>query len=513
LDTRSVTATNIKKNEAEYCGKIPLHQTNLIQPHGVLLVIDSENLIIHQVSENTFEHLGIEYGKLVNTSLEEYINDVQLQSLRIRLQHPGVGKIPLLLTFNEVEVLTMLQIEETFFIAELERIEKSTTQNSFVDIYQEIKFIMSEIDKKQNTDEAAHLIARELKKLSGFDKVMIYKFDEDWNGEVIAEDAEEGMESYLGLKFPASDIPPQARELYKKTPYRLIPNVNYAPVKLYPIINPITGTFINLTNSSLRSVASVHIEYLRNMEVSASMSTRILKDGELWGLIACHNKTPKYLSYQVCSMFEILSSIISSKFSALHNNNVFQFKSNQQIQITGIMEGIYRKRDLLDGLIDQQKDLMDLLQADGVAISMNKQIELFGKSPDQYEVKELIYWLQANNIQKLYHHPSLTNEYDNAINFSQIASGLLALPIHADKGCYILAFRQEVIQKIDWGGNPNEAVQFEKDSLQYHPRNSFQLWQETVFNKSIPWKVEELEIAEDFRNRIIEYVLINHDIN
>src|SRR5439155_4932601 len=132
--------------------------------------------------------------------------------------------------------------------------------------------------------------------------VMIYQFDNNWNGTVIAEAMEAGMDSYLGLKFPASDIPKQAREMYRKNPYRFIPDVDYQPVRLYPVLNPVSGGFTDLTDSNLRSVAGVHLEYLRNMQVMASMSTRIVKEDQLWGLISCHHRTAKYLSYQMCSL-------------------------------------------------------------------------------------------------------------------------------------------------------------------------------------------------------------------
>lgn len=366
---------------------------------------------------------------------------------------------------------------------------------------------MAELEGAKTTDETCAIIARELKRISGFDKIMIYQFDEEWNGEVIAEELEEGMEAYLGLKFPASDVPKQARELYRQTPYRFIPNVDYQAVKLYPVINPLTHAFTNFTNCNLRSVAGVHLEYLRNMNVAASMSTRILKDGQLWGLIACHHRTPKYLSYQQCSLFEMLSSVVTNKLMAVQYHDAYHSKTDLQDHLTRIMEAVYRKNDLIGGLIEQQAALLKLLGAEGFVISNTKITELFGETPTQQEVEELIYWLQSSTVNKLYHQPSISTLFDNAEAYAKTCSGLLALPIQPDKGFYLLAFRSEAVQKINWGGNPNEAVQFEKDKTTYHPRNSFKLWQETVYNKSIPWSEDQLFIAERLRNLIIEFVL------
>jgi two-component system, chemotaxis family, sensor kinase Cph1 len=506
VDTTN-TAAIIKKNEAEVCGRVPLHQTNQIQPHGAVLVVKTDDLTILQASENSESFTGVPVEKLVETSLGQYISSSQLIALQVRLKSAAMDKVPLVLTINNVDVLALFQPQQPYVIIELESLQKSADQDSFVDIYQEVKYVMAELDGAKTTVETCAIVTKELKRISGFDKIMIYRFDEDWNGEVIAEEMEEGMEAYLGLKFPASDVPKQARELYRKTPYRLIPNVNYQPEKLYPVINPITHAFTDLTNCNLRSVAGVHLEYLRNMQVAASMSTRILKDGQLWGLIACHHRTPKYLPYQVCSLFEMLSSVVTNKIMAVQYHDAYHSKSDLQLKLSGIIESVYRKNDLISGLISQQTELLELLNADGFAISNKKHTESFGETPSRVEVEELIYWLQSNNVTKLYQQPQLSRVFDGADIYAKTSSGLLALPIQPEKGYYMLAFRAEAVQKINWGGNPNEAVQFEKDQKNYHPRNSFKLWQETVYNKSIPWNEEQLIVAERLRNFVVEYLL------
>lgn len=506
MDTAS-TAAIIKKNETEVCGRVPLHLTNQIQPHGAVLVLKAEGLTILQASENIEQFIGVPVAKLVDTSIEHYIPANQFSALQMRLKSAAVDKVPLVLTINGTDLLALFLPQEPYFIIELEPVQKSAEQDSFVDIYQEVKYVMAELDGAKTTDETCAIVARELKRISGFDKIMIYRFDENWNGEVIAEEKEEGMEAYLGLKFPASDVPKQARELYRKTPYRLIPNVNYQPEKLYPVINSLTHAFTDLTNCNLRSVAAVHLEYLRNMNVSASMSTRILKDGQLWGLIACHHRTPKYLPYQVCSLFEMLSSVVTNKIVAVQYHDAYHFKSDLQLKLSRIMEVVYRKNDLMSGLINQEKEVLELFEADGFVVRNNKQTEYFGETPTRLEIDDLIYWLQSQNVNKLYHQPNLSGVFENAEAYAKRCSGLLALPIQPEKGFYILIFRAEAVQNINWGGNPNEAVQFEKDQKNYHPRNSFKLWQETVYNKCAPWNEEQLDISERLRNIVIEFVL------
>lgn len=493
--------TKIRNFDAEFCGKVPLHQTNLIQPHGVLLIVKKDDFTILQASENAAALFGMPVTEVVTRPLTSFLSAQDADRLP-RLFHRHLpGRLPIPLTVNGNRLLAIAEQQPDYLVLEIENPQGAEgTEASFLSVYQDIKIAMAAIEACTTTKETCTVVAKELKKLSGFDKVMVYCFDKDWNGDVVAEEMEEGMESYLGLKFPASDIPRQARELYKLSPYRLIPTIDYEPVKLYPVINPLTNAFTDLSASNLRSVAGVHIEYLRNMQVTASMSTRILKDGELWGLIACHHRTAKYLSYEMCSVFELLSGIITAKIAAVQNRDSYRYKMEKQALQQKIMQRVLSN----GGLVAEKEDLLDLLDADGIAITTNQQVEMAGHTPAQQEIEDLVFWLQANSITGLYHQPSLSAVYEAAENFARTSSGLLALPVEVDKGYFVLAFRAEAVQKINWGGNPNEAVQFESGSTRYHPRASFKSWQQTVRQTALAWKTETLDIAETIRSFLLE---------
>jgi len=492
--------------EAEFCGRVPLNQTNLIQPHGILLVVEKSELRIIQASENVDQAVGKDVKSVVGTSLQTILSADETARLVNQFQKPVTDKLPFTLTLPGGNYLALVQSWEKHFIFELERISEQTP-DTFLKVYQELKYAMNAVERAGNLEDTCQAAAEELKKISGFDKIMIYKFDPDWNGDVIAEVKEEGMDSYLGLKFPASDIPKQARELYRTTPYRLIPSVNYEPVKLYPVINLVTNAFTDLSATNLRSVAAVHIEYLKNMGVVASMSTRILVNGKLWGLISCHHREAKYLSFDLCAIFELLSNIISAKIAAMEQHDAYEYRSRMQGIFTQLLEEVYRDGDLSQSFLHNQDDFMKLLNADGVAYIWNKQIYAFGKTPAATDIADLVLWLQSGSVNRLYHNPSLSTAFEPAGGYADTASGILALPIHPEKGSYIIAFRAEAVQKVNWGGNPNEAVQFEADGKKYHPRASFNLWQQTVAHTSIPWKEEEMAIAESFRNFVVEYTL------
>lgn len=499
---------NIRNKDAEFCGKVPLHQTNLIQPHGILLIVAKEDLNILQVSENCTNLIGKPAMEVAGTPLSHYITAGETALLHAHFSIPVEGKVPLLFTFEQhgglKKFLALVQAQPGYYIIEIEK-EPVSAENSFVVIYQELKFAIAAIETATTIDEAARIVVQELKRISSFDKVMVYRFDEAWNGTVIAEAMEAGMDSYLGLKFPASDIPKQARDMYRKNAYRFIPDAAYTPVRLYPVLNPVTGGFTDLTDSNLRSVAGVHIEYLRNMNVAASMSTRIMKDGELWGLIACHHRSAKFFSYHLCALFELLSTIISAKVASLEQRKTYGLKSGMQALYVSVVEKIYSSSDLMEGLYGQRHELLEMLNADGVAVVLFNEVHLFGITPIAADVEDLVFWLQANNIHTLYQAANLSAVYEGAAHYAAEASGLLALPLQPQNGDYVLAFRQEAIRNVAWGGNPAEAITLEPDGKKYHPRYSFAKWKETVQQQAIPWNSEELETAEQLLNFLVTY--------
>jgi two-component system, chemotaxis family, sensor kinase Cph1 len=503
--------SNRKNYDSQFCGSLPLHQINLIQPHGALIVLNNEHRII-QVSENIEKFVGIDANELLNTQISNYIPKDQF-SIFSESAGKGIKKIPLTLSFSvgaeKRAVHALVHVKEEYLVMELEKISADQPAfSSFTDVYQQLKFAMAAIDAASNIEELCKTAADELKKLSGFDKVMIYRFDKDWNGTVLAERMEPGMESYLGLVFPASDIPKQARQLYLSNPYRLIPNREYQPVKLYPVINPITNGFLDLSEVGIRAVPSVHLEYMKNMGISASMSTRILnRNNILWGLISCHHLQPQYLSYEICTIFELLSTIISARIAALQVQEEYGFYSGLQTLQSQLVKQVYSENSLLDGLLRDQQALLNLLNADGVVVRYNKRFESKGRTPSPDDVEDLILWLKSLDISKVYHEESLSDVYERATAYTETGSGILVIPIQPQKGDYIIFFRQEVVQKINWGGNPEEAINFEKHSQNYHPRNSFRIWQQTLAHTSLPWKSYEVNIAEQFRNFMLEYIV------
>lgn len=496
---------NLPNYDATFCGKLPLHQTNLIQPHGFLFVLDADSFDILQISDNVQELLSKEPAVLVGTAFKKVVDEnsfVQLQQVTrqatgakqpIRLNlASGDAFIPCSGLVHEKGGLLLVEV--------LNPLLADGKGRSFLDAYQDIRTLMHETTRSGNLTAFAVAVARVMRRLSGFDKVMVYSFDADWNGTVIAEEKAEAMVSYLGLRFPASDIPKPARDLYLKNPYRFIPNSGYKPVKLFPLLNPNTHTLTDLSGCDLRSVAAVHLEYLKNMEVTASLSLRLVHNGRLWGLVSCHHRTPLYLSFETLGFFELLSDIISAELSIVVNNYVAGKQQALQGRLTQLVSKLHNEDSLQTALEKNAPEVQQLLGAGGLAYNLNGHVQYSGQAPEENDLHRLFYWLQVQSPQELVHLPSLPHIFEEAASFAAVGSGMLALPVVPDKGNFVVAFRPEAIEEVSWGGNPHEALQFEADGKTYHPRHSFNVWKQTVRNTAKPWSVEELTVAEAFRN-------------
>ena len=334
MTNNNINFSGRKDYDSDFCGSIPLNFINLIQAHGVLLVLQRNSYTIIQASENTEQILGIAAPNLVQQPLQSLIGEEQLMlltskldrwdtnryiSVRLQWQSSGVSK-----TFSAT-----VHIREKYLLLELEEVIQEASGNSFAATYQDISYVISSLKEAKSVEEVSEIAVAELYRLSGFDRIMVYKFDENWNGSVIAEAQSEDMaESYLGLHFPASDVPRQARDLYFKTPYRIIPDISAAPARLYPVINPLISSLSDISDCTLRAVPLVHIEYLQNMGVMASMSTPIIVDNQLWGLISCHHRSPKPVSFELRTSFEVISGIIASQLSAREKENRFHYRSH-----------------------------------------------------------------------------------------------------------------------------------------------------------------------------------------
>ncbi|WP_437918510.1 GAF domain-containing protein [Sphingobacterium sp. LRF_L2] len=487
--------------DSGFCGNLPIHHINTIQPHGAVILVDKHDLTVVQVSVNIVEYFLLEVQEIIGRKLD----DLTGLSIEDFLQGFGDGKKKRISLKIEPAHHTMSAwiMEHThYYFIEIQ--PESDTYDSKFSGVQEVRELVDTLDTTNELQEACDLIVVELKRMLGIDGVMMYKFDADWNGTVISEVKTNGLEPYLGVTFPASDVPKQARELYLRNPIRLIPNRKYEPARLYPVINPLTNAFTDLSTCFLRGVSDVHLEYLRNMGVVGSMSLRVLHNGKLWGLISCNHSSPYELSFEDCTNLALLTNVISTKISSIINSREYQFVSNLQRDRNTIIDNVY-KLGLEKGLFDGPQNILNLFDASGtVLFSEGKQFHR-GSVPNRDFLDNIFLWLQAKNINQVYSTHHLVGDLEEAEEVHEITSGMLVIPISNRGAEYIVCFRPEFIKTIEWGGNPHETVNFEEGGLVYHPRNSFKIWMETVHQTAKPWHEQELQIANSIRSFLLEH--------
>ncbi|MBI4781282.1 MAG: GAF domain-containing protein [Oscillatoriophycideae cyanobacterium NC_groundwater_1537_Pr4_S-0.65um_50_18] len=496
------------------CDREPIHIPGLVQPHGVLLVLHSSTLEILQVSRNTLELLDRTAEELLGQPLAGLLGDEQVKLIQRCLAKDFESVNPLNLSIERQHQSLafdgIVHRLDAFILLELEpNIIESHT--NFFDFYHQMKGAITRIQKAPTLLEMCQEVVEEVRQITGFDRVMVYQFDAEGSGSVIAEDTIHET-PYLGLRYPSSDIPQQARHLYTLNWLRLIPDVSYQPVALAPVNNPVTQQPLDLSLSVLRSVSPLHLEYLQNMGVTASMSISLIQDQKLWGLIACHHSSPKYISYNIRTVCEFIGQVMSIELANKAASEDSDYKVHIKTLQTQFIEALSQTEHFLNGIMQLETELLQLVNATGAVLCSGSQCICVGETPAEADVRALLDWMKPHFVQSLFETRSLSKAYPAAESFQAIASGVLALEISKVHHNYILWFRPEVIQTVNWGGNPNKPVEVLADnSLRMSPRRSFDLWQETVRASALPWKPCEIAAVIELRSLLVGVVLRQAD--
>jgi two-component system, chemotaxis family, sensor kinase Cph1 len=524
--------------ELTNCDREPIQIPNAIQAHGILITFTETDLTILQVSQNCQAFLGMKLGDLLGKSLAVVMSQQTLVTIRgcidtdfehvnplrlsLQVQGESRGFEGIVYRSDGVIVLELEAIstndlpQQSTAILASDALAQMLRQGHAVDFFDFYKFVKTPLGRIQNTQTLAELATQTvttIRNLTGFDRVMLYRFDDDGAGHVIAENKLEGTASFVGLRYPASDIPKQAKELYRINLLRIIPDIFYEPVLLEPTLNPMTGAPLDLSLSMLRSVSPMHTEYLSNFGVRASMSISVLRERQLWGLIACHHYTPRQLSYETRTICEFLGQVISVEIGSKVDAEDLDYQLQIQAAQVRFVETIVNCQNLMAGFTQNPQDLCEIVGATGVVFCELDRIACFGKTPPDTAIPDLLTWVDTQiGENAIYSTNLLVSEYPPLMPSKDIASGLLALRVSQIHRTYLLWFRPEVIQTIEWGGEPNKPVESEEDhQLRMTPRKSFERWKQTVQLRSLPWKVYEIEAALALRVEITGIVLQKAD--
>ena len=496
------------------CASEPIHIPGGIQPHGFLFSVDHDGAIL-QASENVEALTGTTAQQLLGTPLSAVLGSAATMIARAldTLDTEGVplyvGSIddpralkndsgefsaprsPLAIVAHRLGGIAIVELEPA----------RGTT-DVFSSMYPLVRTFINSLQNVQSVDDLARLAAQEIQRITGYGRTLVYNFDADGNGHVLAETIEPGYPSYLDQRFPASDIPEQARALYLRNRIRLIADANYTPARLVPPLHPHSGKPTDLTHASLRSVSPVHIQYMKNMGTWSSMSMSIVVRGKLWGLISCHHETPRVPPFEVRTACEHVAQVLSLQIEAKEDHAEAQLRLALRQRLSRLLASMANTDNFIGALADEPSGLLGLTDATGAAIVFDGRTVLIGSTPPEATVDDLVAWLDAKN-DDVFSTDDLASAWNRPVDPDN--AGILVLSISKLFRNYVIWFRAEVVRTVKWAGDPRAKLASLSASLS--PRESFDTWTEVARGRSRPWRPAELEIAAEFRTAMLGIVL------
>ena len=477
-----------KYSTLENCESEPLSFLGSIQPFGVLIVYNFQNDIVTFCSKNATNELGI---TLENILGKNYKNLKNLLGIRLDVKqllknksNNNLSSSNLRLNNNDYS-LTIKRMDD-HLLFEFEHLPDGVEAQH--DFYLRTNDFINKINQAESFYEFSMSVADEIRRIIGYDRVMIYRFDPDFNGEVYAESKNADLEPYLGLNYPHTDIPAQARELYKKQSIRMIPDVNYIPEPILALDDESTYQDLDISKSILRSVSPIHIKYLKNMGVSATLTISIMINEQLWGMIACHNYSPKKVL-----LYNRTSALMQSEFYAAQIHRWERSEEYNKVQekehiYQTILEEVVRSGNSFES-VSSTPYFLGLTDATGGAILRDGKVHTCGETPDVDFIERIQDYMKSNN-ERVFLSNTFSDYLKEAKKFQKIASGVLYFSLHKESDSAVIWFRKQLSEGKKWGGNPNDQAEKLKS---LSPRNSFKTWEEDVEGKSAKWFAHEIQ--------------------
>jgi diguanylate cyclase (GGDEF)-like protein/PAS domain S-box-containing protein len=483
------------------CASEPIHQIGNIQPQGFMLVAsaDSPHQIL-QASNNLEGLLSLTAQQVLNQPLVEVLGEAalkQVEKLALVAKSKLTASGTLKITGKECvqEVKAHLYFSDGMLVLELAPEDDERRENNLAQLMLEFQESLLNTAADTNLFQYFDEIASLVRSLTSYDSVMVYRFDSNWDGEIISQERVDSAPSFLGHHFPASDIPPQARRLYTSNLVRIVADVNAVPVPIMPALNPITQQPLDLTYSALRSLSPIHIEYLRNIEVSASMVISLMQNGRLWGMIACHHLSAKNVSLAMREAAIFISRMVSGKLSSIEalEQSAKVAEANRIVSDLLNYISVDTERNILNRLLPE---LMTLLNATGIIMMVDGKRCLHGTVPDSSALDALLHWLGSQPPSQIFSCDQLGKLFPPAAAYADISSGILTTPLSTDMSSCIIWLRSEKPRTVKWAGNYKSGLTQNSDGdYRLTPRKSFEIWTEQWRGRSVSWSKVETGIA------------------
>ena len=494
--------TNELSSLVTQCDKEPIHLLGRIQNHGFMIIVDKAGVVTH-FSENLDSFANVSGDKLLGDTLWDLLDRKLVHAIRgAQSQAMILGKAAYL------HSVSIPHCKDTFdlcihqstehLILEFEKLESSGKYEGV------ITALMAQISMFPELEDLYQGLVESVRTATGHDRVMLYQFLADGSGEVVAESTTSDMAPFLGLRYPASDIPRQARLLYKKNLIRTITDVNGETHRIIGKDSEDTSP-IDLSLSRLRAVSEVHIQYLKNMKVGASMSISLIVDGELWGLIACHHNTKKIIPSRLVSQLELFSAMFSLELSKRLVNERIKVSEKANSTFARVLSNLSLGSSLNNAIVEQLPLLKSLIDIDGIGCIFSSEYSKAGFALSSRKIKRFIDILAELPGEEIHQFDNLAAIDDDLAD--ENVSGILALKISSQPMDYIFLFRNSVVKEVYWAGNPEKRVELKEGKEILTPRASFDKWIETNESTATPWTTLDIERAKSIRLGVMELTI------
>ena len=506
------------------CERELIHLAGSVQPHGVLLLLSAGDLVVLQASRNCAAVLGLAAEALLEKPLSAV--DAGLAEQVLKLLPDWAGEPLPLLTQAMVAGKSSL-LEGTVHLApgggvalELEPLvaaagAPTAMELDTVTLQEHIARSVQRYTAAASTGALADAIVQSVRDLTGYDRVMVYRFDPDGHGKIIAEARDPRLESLLGHHYPASDIPQRARELYLKNRVRMLVDVNYEPQALVPPLRPDTGEPLDMSLCHLRSMSPLHLQYLRNMGVTGTLVASLVREGKLWGLIAAHHYSPRHLRLALRAAVDLLAEVASTRIAAIENYAHAQVALMVRRLEQRLIEATSTEGDWRLALFRNPRTLMQPLEATGAALFQGDEIMTTGEVPSTPELRALCQWVDAQppaaDADSPFGHSAVGKAHPSLASLTPTASGVLAVKLSTSRPDYLMWFRKEQLLTVTWAGDPYKPV-IGNDPLQLSPRRSFEAWSEIVRGTALPWSNAERMMARAIGLALVDIIVQVHAV-
>ncbi|MBB4265425.1 GAF domain-containing protein [Roseospira visakhapatnamensis] len=524
------TATDLPTVDLSECDQEPIHLLELVQGHGCLLVVGGDSLCVRQVSENARDLLGQSAEDVLGRPLTAVLDDLavaDLEALREDVPWPenrsigfyarprtsvaGGGRLRVTAHRRGGEGAERGH-ERPDLIVEVESVPETDEEDAEL-TYEAESIALASLTEGENLYQLLNQAVHGIAGLTDYDRVMAYMFHEDWSGEIVAECCNPDMTPFLGLRYPASDIPAQARQLYLSMLLRVIVDVDGLNVPMHRAPSAVGEPPLDLGGAILRSVSSYHIEYLRNMGVKATLVASLVVDGELWGLIACHHDTRKEVPWYRREAVSRVAARLSDRIAdilSLQRTRVRR-RSKRFLVLLGL--ALAENANPVHTLFFGTPRLSDVVRCQGLALVVGDRVVTCGEAPPV----EVLPALMARAAEHAEDGRFVSHDLVGGGLFDDMpvgsSRGMLAV-FPGDGGRLALAcFRGEVVREVHWGGDPNKPVEVDGASQRLSPRKSFNLWRQVVHDQASPWEPWAIRLVSEIAEVLVRYEADNRAVD